>query len=121
MIFIIVLQMIDGYIIENRILGEKLGISDFWVLAAILVFGGIFGFGGMLLGVPIFAVLYSLISDGIDRRLAKKRYPLTTDAYYTLQCVEDLPVDPAPSYSFTSIEPGYDMNAEEEDYDVEDD
>lgn len=114
-IFIIVLQMVDGYIIENRILGEKLGISDFWVLASILVFGGIFGFGGMLLGVPIFAVLYSLISDAIDRRLAKKRYPLTTDIYYTLQCVEDLPVDPAPNYSFTSVEPGYDMNVEAED------
>lgn len=114
-IFVFVLQMVDGYIIENRILGEKLGISDFWVLTSILVFGGIFGFGGMLLGVPIFAVLYSLISDAIDRRLAKKRYPLPTDIYYTLQCVEDLPVDPAPNYSFASMEPGYDMNVETED------
>ena len=120
-IFVIVLQMVDGYIIENRILGEKLGISDFWVLTSILIFGGIFGFGGMLLGVPIFAVIYSLISDGIDRRLAKKRYPLSTDTYYTLQCVEDLPVDPAPNYSFASMEPGYDMNVEaDEDYDEED-
>ena len=114
-IFVFVLQMVDGYIIENRILGEKLGISDFWVLTSILAFGGIFGFGGMLLGVPIFAVLYSLISDAIDRRLAKKRYPLPTDIYYTLQCVEDLPVDPAPNYSFASVEPGYDMNVETED------
>ena len=120
-IFVIILQMIDGYIIENRILGEKLGISDFWVLTSILIFGGIFGFGGMLLGVPVFAVIYSLISDGIDRRLAKKRYPLATDQYYTLQCVEDLPVDPAPNYSFASMEPGYDMNVEaEEEYEEDD-
>ncbi len=120
-IFILVLQMIDGYIIENRILGEKLGISDLWVLAAILIFGGIFGFGGMLLGVPIFAVIYFLISDAVNRRLARKRYPLSTEEYYTLRCVEDLPVDPVPSYSFVSVEPSYDMNAEPEEDEIEED
>lgn len=114
-IFILVLQMIDGNIIENRILGEKLGISDLWVLVAILIFGGIFGFGGMLLGVPIFAVIYTLIVDGVNGRLKRKRYPIETDLYYSLQCVEDLPVDPQPSYSFVSVEPAYDMHAEDED------
>ena len=118
-IFIIVLQMVDGYIVENRILGEKLGISDLWVLAAILVFGGVFGFAGMLLGVPVFAVIYSLISDGVDRRLTKKRYPLETGMYYSLQNVEDLPVEPAPSNSFISVEPSYDMKIEPEDEDYE--
>ncbi len=120
-IFILVLQMIDGNIIENRILGEKLGISDLWVLVAILVFGGIFGFGGMLLGVPIFAVIYTLIVDGVNGRLKRKRYPTDTDLYYTLQCVEDLPVEPQPSYSFVSVEPAYDMHAEDEDYYDDDD
>lgn len=119
-IFILVLQMIDGNIIENRILGEKLGISDLWVLVAILVFGGIFGFAGMLLGVPIFAVIYTLIVDGVNGRLKRKRYPIDTDLYYLLQCVEDLPVEPQPSYSFVSVEPAYDMHAEDEDYDDED-
>ena len=109
--------MIDGNIIENRILGEKLGISDLWVLVAILVFGGIFGFGGMLLGVPIFAVIYTLIVDGVNERLKRKRYPADTNLYYSLQCVEDLPVEPQPSYSFVSVEPTYDMHAEDEDYD----
>lgn len=118
-IFIIVLQMIDGNIIENRILGEKLGISDFWVLVSILLFGGIFGFGGMLLGVPIFAVLYTLITDGVNNRLKRKRYPTDSDLYYTLKNVEDLPVEALPSYSFVSVEPAYDMHADpddEEDY-----
>ena len=69
-IFILILQQVDGNIIENRILGEKLGISDFWVLVAILVFGGIFGFAGMLLGVPVFAVLYTAV------------YRITSGAYY---------------------------------------
>ena len=114
-IFILVLQMIDGNIIENRILGEKLGISDLWVLVAILIFGGIFGFSGMLLGVPIFAVIYTLIVDGVNGRLKRKRYPIETDLYYRLQCVEDLPVDPQPSYSFVSVEPAYDMHAEDAD------
>lgn len=118
-IFIIVLQMIDGYIVENRILGEKLGISDLWVLASILVFGEVFGFAGMLLGVPVFAVIYSLISDGVDRRLTRKHYPLQTGLYYSLQNVEDLPVEPAPSNSFVSVEPAYDMKIEPEDEEYE--
>ncbi len=114
-IFTLILQMIDGYIIENRILGERLGISDLWVLAAVLVFGGVFDFGGMLLGVPIFAVIYFLISDAVNRRLGKKRYPRDTEIYYSLRCVEDLPVAPEPSYSHVSVEPAYDMNIEPED------
>lgn len=117
-IFTLVLQMIDGNIIENRILGEKLGISDFWVLVSILVFGGIFGFGGMLLGVPIFAVLYTLIVDGVNNRLRKKRYPTDSDLYYALQNVEDLPVEAVPSYSYVSVEPSYDLKAEPEDDDM---
>lgn len=114
-IFTLILQMIDGYIIENRILGERLGISDLWVLAAVLIFGGIFDFGGMLLGVPIFAVIYFLIADAVNRRLGRKRYPLDTEVYYSLRCVEDLPVMPEPSYTHVSVEPAYDMNMEPED------
>ncbi len=121
-IFIIVLQMIDGNIIENRILGERLGISDFWVLVAILLFGGIFGFGGMLLGVPIFAVIYTLISDAVSNRLKHKRYPTETEIYYTLESVERLPVEPLPSYSYVSVDPAYDMQADLDDaYDDYDD
>lgn len=116
-IFILVLQMIDGNIIENRILGEKLGISDFWVLVSILVFGGVFGFAGMLLGVPVFAVIYSLIADVVNKRLGKKRYPTETELYYSLRCVEELPIDPAPSSSFTAVEPAYDLQAEDGDFD----
>ena len=70
-IFTLILQQIDGNIIENRILGEKLGISDWWVLVAILVFGGVFGFGGMWLavfadvGVAVIAILNALRSSRI--------------------------------------------------------
>ena len=111
-IFIFILQQIDGNIIENRILGERLGISDFWVLVSILLFGGIFGFGGMLLGVPVFAVVYTLISDAVNNRLKRKRYPTETEIYYTLETVDRLPVEPLPSYSYVSVDPAYDLQAE---------
>ena len=114
-IFIIVLQMIDGNIIENRIMGLKLGISDFWVLVSILLFGGIFGFGGMLLGVPVFAVIYSVISDAVNKKLRRKRYPIDADQYYTIQSVNDLPITPNREVSYYTVEPSYDLNVEPED------
>ena len=114
-IFIVVLQMVDGYIVENRILGEKLGVSDFWVLVAILISGGIFGFMGMLLGVPVFAVLYTIIADIVNKRLHKKRLPTDTEVYGTIRSVTDLPVSPAPQSSQKS-ELRYDRNVEEEDH-----
>ena len=124
-IFILILQQVDGNIIENRILGEKLGISDFWVLVAILVFGGIFGFAGMLLGVPVFAVLYTVIGDRVNKRLARKRHPLQTSLYYTIRTVDDLPPVTEPSYTSSAEEPAYetqidpddDMEIDDPDYD----
>ena len=124
-IFILILQQVDGNIIENRILGEKLGISDFWVLVAILVFGGIFGFVGMLLGVPVFAVLYTVIGDRVNKRLARKRHPLQTSLYYTIRTVDDLPPVTEPSYTSAAEEPAYetqidpddDMEIDDPDYD----
>ena len=114
-IFTLILQQIDGNIVENRILGERLGISDWWVLVAILVFGGVFGFGGMMLGVPIFAVLYTLISDGVNKRLQKKHYPTGTDAYYSIRTTDDLPVAPPSTYAYVSVEPAYDVQIDPED------
>ena len=115
-IFIVILQMIDGNIIENRILGEKLGISDFWVLVAILVSGGIFGFMGMLLGVPIFAVIYTLITDSVNKRLKKKRLPTETEQYTAVESVTDLPVTPIADPVRGHGEPRYDLNYEVEDH-----
>ena len=61
LIFVIILQQVDGNIIGPRIIGNVTGLSGFWVLFAIMVFGGLFGIVGMLIGVPVFAVLYNLI------------------------------------------------------------
>ena len=90
LIFELALQQIDGNIIGPRILGGRLGISDFWVLVSITVFGTLFGFGGMLLGVPVFTVIYTLVSQAITGALRKKQLPESTDCYYSILAVEDL-------------------------------
>ncbi len=71
-IFIIVLQQIDGNIIGPRILGNSTGLSPIWVLVAIIIGNGLFGIIGMVIGVPTFAVLYSLLSENISTRLKEK-------------------------------------------------
>lgn len=71
-ILIIVLQQFDGNILGPKILGNSTGLSALWVLAAIVVGGGLFGFAGMLLGVPTFAVLYTLVREWADKKLAQK-------------------------------------------------
>ncbi len=81
LILIIVLQQFDGNILGPRILGSTTGLSSFWVMFAIIVGGGLFGFAGMLLGVPIFAVLYFYIGRAIRRRLKNRGLPENTDDY----------------------------------------
>ncbi len=71
-VFVIILQQFDGNILGPKILGETVGISGFWILFSVIVGGGIFGLPGMLLGVPVFAVIYTLIDDSVTKRLKKK-------------------------------------------------
>lgn len=71
-LFIIVLQQFDGNILGPKILGDSTGLSAIWVLVAIIVGGGLFGFAGMVIGVPTFAVLYSLTSQLLANRLHAK-------------------------------------------------
>lgn len=72
LIFIIVLQQFDGNILGPKILGETVGISGFWIMVSVIVGGGLFGVPGMLVGVPIFAAIYTLIDETVQRRLKKK-------------------------------------------------
>lgn len=81
LIFILLLQQFDGNILGPKILGESTGVSSFWVLFSILLFGGLFGFVGMIIGVPTFAVLYRLLSDGVKAALRKKKLPEETARY----------------------------------------
>ena len=71
-IFILILQQVDGNIIGPKILGDNTGLSSFWILFSIIVFGGIFGFIGMIIGVPLFAVIYDIIKKLVYQGLKTK-------------------------------------------------
>lgn len=84
-IFIVILQQIDGNIIGPKIVGELTNLNSFWVLFAIMVFSGLFGFVGMLVGVPVFAVIYHLAQELIMRGLKRTGYvPTPKDAEVSL-------------------------------------
>lgn len=80
-IFIIILQQIDGNIIGPKILGDSTGLTSFWVIVAILLGGGLMGFVGMIIGVPTFAVIYYIFQVVINHRLEKKSLPTETSKY----------------------------------------
>lgn len=80
-IFIVVLQQFDGNILGPKILGETTGLASFWVLFSILLFGGLFGFAGMVLGVPVFAMIYSVVSRTVAHGLRARNLPVDTEEY----------------------------------------
>ena len=87
-IFILVLQQLDGNVIGPKILGDSTGLSAFWVVFAILLGGGLFGFLGMILGVPTFAVIYYIVNMLVNHRLEKKKLPIDTEAYGEMSYVD---------------------------------
>ena len=80
-ILILVIQQFDGNILGPKILGDSTGLSGFWVIFSITIFGGLFGVLGMVVGVPIFAVLYAGFKALVNRNLAKKALPTETQPY----------------------------------------
>ena len=81
MVFIIFLQQLDGNIIGPKILGDSTGLSAFWVVFSILLGGGLFGFAGMIMRVPTFAVIYYLFQMFINQNLEKKHLPTDSAVY----------------------------------------
>ena len=86
-IFIIILQQFDGNFLGPKILGESTGLSGFWVIFSITIFGGLFGVFGMIIGVPTFAVLYAFIRKLTNRLLKKRGLPITTEKYMHLDMI----------------------------------
>lgn len=78
---ILVIQQIDGNIIGPKILGDSIGISAFWILFSLLIFAKFLGLIGMIIGVPIFAIIYSIIKENVERRLKAKGLPVETEKY----------------------------------------
>lgn len=88
-IFILALQQFDGNVLGPKILGDSTGLSAFWVVFSILVGGGLFGFIGMILGVPTFAMIYYIVDMLVDSRLKKKKLPTDTALYASSSYVDD--------------------------------
>ena len=74
-IAILAIQQLDGNVIGPKILGDSTGLSSFWVLFSIILFGGLFGFVGMIIAVPLWAVILNSIRRYANKRLEKKQIP----------------------------------------------
>ncbi|MGI5897303.1 MAG: AI-2E family transporter [Oscillospiraceae bacterium] len=86
-ILICVLQQFDGNVIGPMILGNHTGLTSFWIIFSIFLFGGLFGFVGMIIGVPTFAVIYSLVRALVEKRLRQKGMPVSTRDYMKMRHV----------------------------------
>lgn len=88
-IFILVLQQFDGNFLGPKILGDSTGLTGFWVIFSITLFGGLWGVFGMIVGVPIFAVIYAAIRSMVDASLRKKKLPTESGKYINVCQVND--------------------------------
>jgi predicted PurR-regulated permease PerM len=84
LIFVIILQQVDGNIIGPKILGNSTGLSSFWVIFSITLFGGLWGIFGMIVGVPIFAVLFAFMKTLVETKLSTKDLSPSTAKYLKL-------------------------------------
>ena len=80
-LFVLILQQCDGNVIKPFLFGETMGLPAIWVLVSIIVGGGLFGIPGMLLGAPVFAVIYLLFAEFVSGKLKKKNLPAETEKY----------------------------------------
>lgn len=92
-VFILILQQIDGNIIGPKILSSTIGLSSIWVIFSILLMNGLFGLFGMFFGVPIFAVIYILFKEFVENRLKRKNLPHETAEYLTAEENGVLPLE----------------------------
>lgn len=88
-LFALALQQFDGNILGPKILGNSTGLTSFWVIFAITIFGGLLGVLGMIVGVPIFAVIYAGVRSVINMKLEKKNLPKETEQYETLEYIDE--------------------------------
>lgn len=88
-IIIVIIQQLDGNVIGPKILGDATGVPSFWVLIAIIVFGGFFGIVGMIIAVPAFAVIFRICKRKVSNRLAEKGMSLNTEDYAELDRIDE--------------------------------
>lgn len=80
-IFVIILQQLDGNVIGPLILGDATGLDSIWVVVSILVFGSLWGVFGMVVGVPLFAVIYKVVTECVNHTLKNRGLSTVTDDY----------------------------------------
>ncbi|MBR4207741.1 MAG: AI-2E family transporter [Lachnospiraceae bacterium] len=88
-IMILILQQLDGNVIGPAIIGQSTGLTAFWVIFAITVFGGLWGPLGMLVGVPLFAVIYTGIRSFVVMKLKEKGLPEGTSSYVRISHIDE--------------------------------
>ena len=88
-LFILVLQQVDGNLIGPKILGQSTGLSGFWVIFSITVFGGFMGVFGMIIGVPLFAVFYAFLRRFANHLLRKRGLPVETKEYLNVEYINE--------------------------------
>ena len=98
-IFIIILQQLDGNIIGPKILGSSIGINGFWVMFSIILGAGLFSFWGMLLGVPVFVVIYTGITILVERKLKKRSLPVDPEDYADLDHIDPVTREPVKCFA----------------------
>ncbi len=89
LLFILVLQQFDGNFLGPKILGSSTGLTSFWVIFAITFFGGWLGIFGMIIGVPLFAVIYAAVKSVVNTLLQKKKMPVMSNVYEKLDYVDE--------------------------------
>lgn len=104
LIFVLLLQQFDGNILGPKILGNSTGLSSFWVLFSILLFGGLLGPIGMIIGVPTFAVLYRLLSEWVTSLLSRKNLSVETADYWNLDYIDENSKEYIPSRKVSILE-----------------
>ena len=72
-IIIVLLQQLDGNVIGPKVIGDKIGISGFWILFSVIVGSGLFGVAGMLMGIPAFVVIYNLLGKDVNKKLLRNK------------------------------------------------
>lgn len=88
LIMVVIIQQFDGNILAPRIIGESTGLPSFWVVFALLVGQSIFGFWGLIIGIPLFAVIYSLVKAKISDQLANKNLPTDSNDYREIKHID---------------------------------
>ena len=88
-VLIVIIQQFDGNILGPMILGNSTGLSSFWVIFAIMFFGGVFGPVGWLIGVPTFACIYAFAGYVIRKKLRERKLPRDTSTYIDAAFIDD--------------------------------